>query len=67
MNDGTEMEFFRRDSGETLLQVEPHLVAKNAERPGPGAIRFRRTAFENESQQIEVLTHVLTFTGPGTN
>src|ERR1700752_2899750 len=56
------MDFFRRQQRKALAQVESHLMAENAERPGPGSIGLRRAMVQNGSQQLEILAHGLTCT-----
>ena len=40
VDDGAQMQFLGGNGGETLVQVETKLVAKQADRPGSSAVRF---------------------------
>ena len=46
-------------AGKPVVQVETKLVAKQADRPGAGAVRFPAAIFENVLQQLQVGLHLL--------
>jgi hypothetical protein len=59
MDDRAEMKFLGREKREGFPQVEPRLGAEKRNRAGTGAIAPRFSLFENEAEQIVVLTHEL--------
>ena len=57
MNDRAQMAALCRHQREAFLQVEAHLVAKNGERTGTGAVIFRRALIEHFFHQFKILFH----------
>ena len=57
VSDRFEMQLFRREQREARCQVEAHLVAKNRERTGAGAVGLFHTRAKNMVKQIKVLLH----------
>jgi hypothetical protein len=51
------MKFFRREQRKPVAQIEPHLIAKNAQRPCSGAIGSANPAVEDMLEKIKVLAH----------
>jgi hypothetical protein len=57
MNDTFQVYFFGGHQGKSILQVKPHLVAKTAQRPGPGPVRFLHPVFQYMTKKLMVLQH----------
>ena len=57
MSNRLEMQLLRGDHWKALSKVKPHLVAKNAERPGPGPIGPLLALFEDVFDELEVFFH----------
>ena len=51
------MDLLRRHEREAVGEVEAHLVAEDAERPGPGAVALLGPVVEHALEEIEVLPH----------
>ena len=57
--DGAEMYFLGGEKGETLAEVEAHLVAEHALRAHSGAVLLDYSVLAYVAQQVEVLFHRL--------
>ena len=53
------MQLLRGQHRKAPAEVEPHLVAENAQRAGTGAVVLAVTMFENMSDEIEVGLHAI--------
>jgi hypothetical protein len=53
--------FFVVTSGKPLGQIEPHLMAENAERARPRAVGFGHAAIEDQPQKVEISLHGASF------
>lgn len=52
-----EMEFLGSDKGESLFEVEAHLVSEDGDGSGSGAVMFFGSFAEDPVKQVEVLAH----------
>ena len=57
VDDGAQVEFLGRQTGEARGEVETHLVAEHAFRAGSRAVVLVHALLENVSEKIEVLLH----------
>ena len=53
-----EMELFGGEQGESVGEVESHLVAEHASGSGSGAVGFLDSVFEDVLQKVEILLHM---------
>jgi len=53
------------DEREAVREVEPHLVAEHAERPGAGPVAFFNAFVKNPLEEVEVLLHAANLTPRG--
>ena len=60
VRDRLEVHLLRRHEGEALGQVEAHLVAERAQRPGSGAVALRLALGEHVADEVLVLGHAPT-------
>jgi hypothetical protein len=51
------MELLGRDERESCAQVEPHLVAENAERADAGSVVLRDTGVEDAAEEVVICLH----------
>ena len=56
-DDRADVHLLRRHEREAVGQVEPHLVAEDAERAGARAVGLRDPVVEHALQEVEVLLH----------
>lgn len=59
MDDGAQMQFLGGQTGKALGQVEPHLVAENRDRPGPGPVLLPYPRVAHAAHQVQVLAHAI--------
>ena len=59
IDDGFQVYLLGGEQGETLAQVEPHLVAEHAFRAHAGPVMLHRPVFHDMSQQVEILFHIV--------
>ena len=64
VNDGFEMDFLGGNQGESLRQIEAHLVAKDADRAGAGPVVFFGAGCQHVAHQVEILFHRITSYDP---
>ena len=57
VNNGFHMQLLGRQKREALAEVEPHLMAKEAERTGAGAIAALNATFAHHAQKVEISLH----------
>ena len=57
VKDRLQVQLFRRQQGEALLQIEPRLGAKERHGSGAGSVGFRSPLVENELEKVEVCAH----------
>ena len=57
MDDAFEVQLFGSYQRKAILQVEPHLVTKAAERAGAGTILFLNAILQDMPKEIKVLLH----------
>ena len=63
VDDGLQMHLLGSQEGESLRQVEPHLIAEHALRAGTGPVLLHDAMGADMSQQIQVLFHRLQIYG----
>ena len=51
------MQLLGRQKRKALAEVEPHLMAKEAERTGAGAIAALNATFAHRAQKVEISLH----------
>jgi hypothetical protein len=57
MDNGFEMELLRRNKRKSFLQVKAHLMRKNGNCTGAGAISFCCAMLLNMAHKVEILLH----------
>jgi len=57
VDDRAQVQLLGGDQRESLREVEAHLVAEDAARPGAGAIAAHGAALEDQPQEVVVLAH----------
>jgi hypothetical protein len=58
VNDGFHMQLLGRQKRKALAEVEPHLMAKEAERTGAGPIAALNATFAHHAQKVEISLHI---------
>ena len=61
VDDGLQVDLLGRQEGETLLQVEAHLVAEDGQGAGAGAVRLDGAMLFYMAHEFEVLAHCGSF------
>ena len=56
-----QMKFLGRQAGESLVQIEPHLIAESTDGARSGAVALFVASFNNVRQHIEILFHRFAF------
>ena len=51
------MQLLGCEKGESLFQIEPHLVAKSAERPRSGSVRLLHPVTEHMFEELQIGLH----------
>ena len=59
------MQLLRREEREALLQIEPHLMTKDAHRTGPCPILANFPMSQDMIEQIQILSHAVTSVAVG--
>jgi hypothetical protein len=57
MYDRPQVQLFGGEQRETLPQIKTHLVSKNTDGTGAGAVGFLNAVFQNKIKKIKVLLH----------
>ena len=58
MNDRPKVQLLGCEQWKTFPQIEPHLVSKNADRAGSGAVGLLDAGVQNKIKKIKILLHV---------
>ena len=57
IDDGFQVKLLRREQGETLLQIEAHLMSENADSTRTCAVALLRALVQHTLQKIQILFH----------
>ena len=57
VNDGFQVHFLGGQKGESLFQVEAHLIAEHALRAGSGPVAFQDAVCADMAEKVKVLLH----------